>query len=206
LPNRCSSARDARRARGAAKSGAKAVTLGVEVRVTAVAVSVHCVGIVDGSWAYSDQSGVGTAEPTQMSWVCALDSPGALSAAAYRAVGVRLRKSPTPPRRKVVCGPSDPSPQAQVKPRRGDTCTSLGIRSVRTPNRESTARLSSGAPLNPAASSRAPYVSRQPPPPPTRQGSPAHTALFHAVPRWTCRTTVRGNISGLSAASAASDG
>src|SRR2546422_7689314 len=83
------------------------------VRVTAVAVSVHCVGIVDGSWAYSDQSGVGTAEPTQMSWVCALDSPGALSAAAYSAVGVRLRKSPTPPRRNVVCGPSDPSPEAQ---------------------------------------------------------------------------------------------
>src|SRR2546422_5717065 len=42
LPNRCSSASDARRARGAAKSGAKAVTLGVGVRVTAVAVSVHC--------------------------------------------------------------------------------------------------------------------------------------------------------------------
>src|SRR3989449_4800185 len=59
-----------------------------------------------------------------MSWVCALDSPGALSAAAYSAVGVRLRKSPTPPRRNVICGPSDPSPEAQVKPRRGDTCTS----------------------------------------------------------------------------------
>src|SRR5437867_4039169 len=116
-------------------------TLGVGVRVTAVAVSVHCVGIVDGSWAYSDQSGVGTAEPTQISWVCALDSPGAPSAAAYSAVGVRLRKSPTPPRRNVVCGPSDPSPQAQVKPRRGDTCTSFAIRSVRTPNSESTARL-----------------------------------------------------------------
>src|SRR5207247_9504171 len=106
LPNRCSSARDARRAWGAAKSGAKAVTLGVGVRVTAVAVSVHCVGIVDGSWAYSDQSGVGTAEPTQMSWVGALDSPGALSAAAYRAVGVGLRRSAAQPRANCVGGPS----------------------------------------------------------------------------------------------------
>src|SRR5204863_217981 len=179
LPNRCSSARDARRARGAAKPGAKPVTVGVGVRVTAVAVCVHCVGIVDGSWAYSDQAGVGTAEPTQMSWVCALDSPGAPSAAAYSAVGVRLRKSPTPPRRNVVCGPSDPSPEAQVKPRRGDTCTSLGIRSVRTPNSESTARLYSGAPLNRAASSRAPYVSRRFPP--TRQVSPAYSALTYGA-------------------------
>src|SRR2546430_12640846 len=111
------------------------------VRFSAVAVSVHCVGIVDGSWAYSDQSGVGTAEPTQMSWVCALDSPGAPSAAAYSAVGVRLRKSPTPPRRNVVCGPSDPSPEAQVKPRRGGTCTLLRIPAVRTPNSEFPARL-----------------------------------------------------------------
>src|SRR2546428_1960614 len=136
------------------------------VRVTAVAVSVHWVGIVDGSWPYSEQSGVGTAEPTQMSWVRALDSAGALSAAAYSAVGVRLRKSPTPPRRNVVCGPSDPSPEAQVKPRRGDTCTSLRIPSVRTPNSESTARLYSGAPLKPAASSRAPYGRRRLPPTP----------------------------------------
>src|SRR5205809_4719737 len=178
----------------------------MEVRVTAVAVAVHRVGIVDGSWAYSDQSGVGTAEPTQTSWVCALDSPGALSAAAYSAVGVRLRKSPTPPRKNVVCGPSDPSPEAQVKPRRGDTCTSLGIRSVRTPNSESTARLYSGAPLNRAASSRAPYVSRRLPARPTRQVSPTYSALFHAGPGRPGGTTARVNIAGLSAASAASDG
>src|SRR5207247_822362 len=108
-------------------------------------------------------------------------------------------KSPTPPRRNVVCRPSGPSPQAQVKPRRGETCTSLGIRSVRTPNRESTARLYSGAPLNRAASSRAPYVSRKPPPRPPRQVSPAYTALFHALPGWTCGRTVRANTPGLSA-------
>src|SRR5947199_8883915 len=141
-----------------------------------------------------------------MSWVCALDSPGALSAAAYSAVGGRLRKTPTPPCRNVVCGPSDPSPQAQVKPRRGETCTSLGIRSVGAPNRESTARLYSGAPLNRAASSRAPYVSRKPPPRPTRQVSPAYTALFHAVPGWTCGPTVRVNIAGLLGANAVSYG
>ena len=43
-------------------------------------------------------------------------------------------------------------------------------------------------------------------PPPARQVSPAYTALFHAVPGCTCGTSVRVNVAGLPAASAASDG
>src|SRR5207245_10776905 len=100
----------------------KMVTFGRGVTVTAAVVSAHCGGMRDGSCAYRAQSGVGTAEPTQMSWASALVSPGAPSAAAYSEVGVGLRKSPTPPRRNVV----DLPPMAQVKPRRGDTWTSLG--------------------------------------------------------------------------------
>src|SRR2546426_12656678 len=55
--------------------------------------------MVVGSCAYCAQLGVGTAEPIPSSWVSAVASPGAPSAAEYSAVGGRLRKSPTPPRR-----------------------------------------------------------------------------------------------------------
>src|SRR2546422_709546 len=118
-------------------------------------VSVHCDGIAEGSWAYRDQSGLGTAAPMQSSSVSALARPGAPSAALYSVVGVRLRKSPIPPRRKVDGRPAGPPPNAQLKPMRGDRCTSLGIRSVCTANSESAARLYGGAPLKREASSRA---------------------------------------------------
>src|SRR5207245_9230885 len=97
--------------------------------------------VVDSACGYCDQSGIGAAEPTQLSWVSAVASPGAPRAAAYSEVGVRLRKSPTPPRRKVVCGPPppEPPPNAHVNPTPGETCSSLGIRAARTPNSESTA-------------------------------------------------------------------
>src|SRR5207237_612817 len=89
---------EARQARGAANAGSNAVTLGCGVIVTALAVSVHCVGMAAGSCRYADQSGVGTADPMHTSWLSALDKPGAASAALYRPLGVRLRKSPAPPR------------------------------------------------------------------------------------------------------------
>ena len=117
---------EARQARGAANAGSNTVTLGCGVIVTALAVSVHCDGMADGSCRYADQSGVGTAAPIQTSCSSALDRPGAASAALYSPVGVRLRKSPTPPRTMVLAGPSEPA-SIQVNPRRGETCSSVGM-------------------------------------------------------------------------------
>src|SRR5439155_7328004 len=130
---------------GAAQSGSNTVALGRGLIVTALAVSTHCVGMVVGSCAYCAQLGVGTAVPIQSSWVSALASPGAPSAAEYSAVGGRLRKSPTPPRRmprgNARAPPPDSAAYVHVKPIRGAACTSPGMRSVRTPNSESRVRL-----------------------------------------------------------------
>src|SRR6184192_212936 len=146
---------EARQARGAANAGSNTVTLGCGVIVTALAVSVHCDGMADGSCRYADQSGVGTAAPIQTSCSSALDRPGAASAALYSPVGVRLRKSPAPPRTMVLAGPSEPA-TIHVNPTRGETCSSVGMYSVRRPNSESTVGLCAGAPLNRAVSTRAP--------------------------------------------------
>src|SRR2546428_837358 len=118
---------EARHARGAANAGSNTVTLGRGVIVTALAVSVHCDGMVDGSCTYADQSGVGTAAPMHTSCSSAFDSPGAASAVLYSPVGVRLRKSPTPPRTMMLTGPSDPA-SIQVHPTRGESCSSVPFR------------------------------------------------------------------------------
>src|SRR5438105_15828470 len=107
---------------------------------TLLPVSAHCPGIVDGSEAYCSQSGVGTTDPTHTRSVSALESPGAPNAAPYSDVGVRLWKSPTPPRRLVGTPPSPPPP-VHTNPMRGDNRRCAGIRSVRWPQSESPARL-----------------------------------------------------------------
>src|SRR5205814_2405090 len=143
--------REARHARGATNPGSNTVTLGCGVTVTAPTLAVHCDGMDDGSCRYADQSGVGTADPMQMSCASAFDRPGAASAALYSPVGVRLRKSPAPPRTMVRAGPSEPE-TIHVNPTRGETCSSVGMQSVRSPNSESTVGLWAGAPLNRAGS------------------------------------------------------
>src|SRR2546430_14101440 len=127
---------EARQARGAANAGSNTVTLGCGVIVTALAVSVHCDGMADGSCRYADQSGVGTAAPIQTSCSSALDRPGAASAALYSPVGARLRKFPTPPRTMVLAGPSEPATTPE-NPTRGRRSSSLGMGSAGCPNSES---------------------------------------------------------------------
>src|SRR5205809_6213531 len=86
--------------------------------------------MVSGSWAYCAQLGVGTAEPIHSSCVSAVASPGAPSAAAYSAVGGRLRKSPTPPRRvpRGSAGPSPPDSAAYVQVRSEEHTSELQSR------------------------------------------------------------------------------
>src|SRR2546430_16631093 len=100
---------EARQARGAANAGSNTVTLGCGVIVTALAVSVHCDGMADGSCRYADQSGVGTAAPIQTSCSSALDRPGGASDALYSPVGARLRPCPTPPPTKALARPAGPA-------------------------------------------------------------------------------------------------
>src|SRR2546422_5700389 len=75
--------------------------------------------MVSGSWAYCAQLGVGTADPIHSSCVSAVASPGAPSAAEYSAVGGRLRKSPTPPRR-MPRGNAPPPPPPPPPASAGD--------------------------------------------------------------------------------------
>ena len=72
---------EARQARGAVYPGSNTVTLGWGEIVTALAESVHCDGMADGSCMYADQSGVGTALPMHTSCSSAFESPGAARAA-----------------------------------------------------------------------------------------------------------------------------
>src|SRR5256886_9998234 len=118
--------REGRHAAGAANPGSKPVTLGCGVIVGAPRLSVHCDGMDEGSCKYADQSGVGTADPMQMSCSSAFDRPGAASAALYNPVGVRLRKSPPPPRTMVLARPSQPATH-HLNPTRGETCSSGGV-------------------------------------------------------------------------------
>src|SRR5256885_7403507 len=112
--------REARHARGATNPGSNTVTLGCGVIVTAPTLSVHCDGMDDGSCRYADQSGVGTADPMQMSCASAFDRPGAASAALYSPGGGRLRNSPAPPRTVVLARPAQPG-TLHVDPHPGET-------------------------------------------------------------------------------------
>src|ERR1035437_2996964 len=111
---------DARHARGASKSGAKVVTLGLFADSTDGAELTpprHCVGIAAGSFIIDDQSGIGVAEPMHTSCDSKPGRPLASSAFVNRPVGALPRNSPMPPRMTVVerpwnmLGPPPPPPR-----------------------------------------------------------------------------------------------
>src|SRR5258705_3863955 len=99
--------------RGAAKSRAKSVALGASLAKTLpVLPSAHRDGIVDGSAAYADQSGVGTAAPTQVSCCSAPASPALSIAVPMEVAAGRPWKTPMPPRttaRRPRMAPSKPA-------------------------------------------------------------------------------------------------
>src|SRR5688572_33337341 len=87
--------------------------------------------MVEGSWRYESQFGIGAAAPTQKSWVSAAVSPVADWAAAARLAGIGLRNSPIPPRRVSAGGPCAEVPGVRVNRARGQKWDSRGRRSGR---------------------------------------------------------------------------
>src|SRR5689334_18554978 len=90
----------------------------------------HAVGIADGSIAYADQLGVGTAVPTHDNRVSDPGSPVETDGSASSVASTMFLNSPTPPR-KIL-----PVPFCHVNPSRGLRSTLLGPRSVRRPKFE----------------------------------------------------------------------
>src|SRR5438132_749080 len=79
---------EARQARGAANTGLNTVTFGRGVIVTALAVSLHWDGMVDGSCRYADQSGAGRPPPARH---VSPKYAAAFQAAPCRCSGLRVR-------------------------------------------------------------------------------------------------------------------
>src|SRR5207237_3263220 len=111
-----------------------------------------------------DQSGAGTADPRQVRRsVVSPGNPVIAAASATTPADGRVRNSPKPPRSTPrgtkfsdpilllaipICEPSRPR-RYNVNPKRGLTCRSSGVSSVRLPNVCSICGLYDGAPVHP---------------------------------------------------------
>ena len=147
--SRRSTPSDARHARGASKPSPRSVTARAARTApgSGAPAATHWSGIAPGSVQYAPQAGVGTPRPLHTTSAADRSSPVPPRACATKALGGWLRNSPAPPRMTRVGGvgmrprSNGAPPSVQVNPARGLRCHSLGSRSVRRPNAESTAGL-----------------------------------------------------------------